>query len=112
MFDKILNIFSWGFMLPAGIFALYLMLKPLITTNPEPIKSWCQNKPNGVVMETYHGKVNYDEPTNPYYYRETCYKKTMKDVVAFSEDTFGWVIRAECQADTTCFHNIQRIYVK
>lgn len=80
-------------------------------TKVETSQSWCQNKPDGVVMETYHSKVYHDE-ARPYYFQETCYKKTMKDAVAFSEDTLGWIIRADCHYDPTCFHNIQRIYVK
>ena len=80
-------------------------------TKPTTTENWCKNKPDGVVMQTYHGKVNYDDPNGSYYYQETCYKKAMKDVVNFSEDTGGWVIRVNCQADTSCYHHLQKIKI-
>ena len=113
MISNILNTLKWA-LIGIGLVSFILVIQWRIwyhPTNPEPIEHWCQNKPDGVVMETYHGKVYYDE-ARPYYYQETCYKQTMKDAVAFSEDTLGWIIRADCHYDPTCFHNIQRIYVK
>lgn len=73
--------------------------------------NWCQNKPTGVLMETYHSEVYYDEP-EPYFYQETCYKKGFKESVIFAEDTLGWIIRVNCAFDTTCFHHAVKIKVK
>lgn len=80
-------------------------------TNSFKSKNWCQNKPSGVVIQTYHSDVYYDRPV-PYYYQETCYKKTVKDVVNFLEDTLQTIVRLECSHDTTCFHHFQKILVK